>query len=174
MDEFARAEAIRVLTTASNDRADAEKLAKLLYLDAVPQVHVPSADVRAWRGLVEYRRRLVDRRVAVKNQVRALLRGLGVAGVPSGARNRSRNWPASTTGKISCPNCVPISAMIDETSVPKIATKVHPTTNVHIWRPVNVNHQNPYESADRNPTSVPSWRKSPENSLMPSLPRTAM
>jgi transposase len=67
-----------------NDRVDAAKVAKLLYLDAVPQCHVPGADVRAWRGLVEYRRRLVDRRVAVKNQVRALLRGLGVVGVPAG------------------------------------------------------------------------------------------
>jgi len=67
-----------------NDRVDAAKVAKLLYLDAVPQCHVPDADVRAWRGLVEYRRRLVDRRVAVKNQVRALLRGLGVGGVPPG------------------------------------------------------------------------------------------
>ena len=33
-----------------NDRADAAKIAKLLYLDAAPQAHVPSADVRAWRG----------------------------------------------------------------------------------------------------------------------------
>ena len=32
-----------------NDRVDAEKQAKLLYLDQVPQVHVPGADVRAWR-----------------------------------------------------------------------------------------------------------------------------
>ena len=30
-----------------NDRVDAEKQAKLLYLDQVPQVHVPGADVRA-------------------------------------------------------------------------------------------------------------------------------
>ena len=67
-----------------HDRVDADRTAKLLYLDAVPQVHVPSADVRAWRGLVEYRQRLVGRRVAVKNQVRALLRGLGVTGVPAG------------------------------------------------------------------------------------------
>jgi transposase len=67
-----------------HDRVDAGKAAKLLYLDAVPQVHVPSADVRAWRGLVEYRQRLVGRRVAVKNRVRALLRGPGIAGVPAG------------------------------------------------------------------------------------------
>src|SRR5688500_10336840 len=44
----------------TNDRVDAAKVARLLYLDAVPQCHVPAADVRAWRGLVEYRRRLVD------------------------------------------------------------------------------------------------------------------
>ena len=61
-----------------SDRVDAGKLAKILYLDAVPAVHVPSLDVRAWRGLIECRRRLMDRRVAVKNQARALLRSLGI------------------------------------------------------------------------------------------------
>jgi transposase len=61
-----------------NDRVDCTKLAKLLYLDEVPQVHVPNLDVRAWRGLINYRRRLVGRRAAVKTQIRALLRGLGM------------------------------------------------------------------------------------------------
>jgi transposase len=65
-----------------HDRADAGKLAKLLYLDMVPQVHVPGADVRAWRGLIVYRDRLIGRRVGVKNQVRALLRGLGISAPP--------------------------------------------------------------------------------------------
>ena len=41
-------------------------------------MHVPSADVRAWRGLIELRRKLVGRRTAVKSQLRALLRGAGV------------------------------------------------------------------------------------------------
>ncbi len=67
-----------------NDRVDAEKQAKLLYLDQVPQVHVPSADVRAWRGLIELRRKLVGRRSAVKAQLRALLRGAGTCDVPAG------------------------------------------------------------------------------------------
>jgi len=67
-----------------NDRVDAEKQAKLLYLDQVPQVHVPPADVRAWRGLIELRRRLVGRRTAVKSQLRALLRGAGCCGAPGG------------------------------------------------------------------------------------------
>ena len=61
-----------------NDRVDAAKLAKLLYLDLVPQVHVPRADVRAWRALITYRHKLMSKRVAVKNQIRALLRGLGI------------------------------------------------------------------------------------------------
>ena len=61
-----------------NDRVDAEKLAKLLYLDAVPAVHVPSAAVRAWRGLIEHRARLVRRRTRCKNQIKALVRGLGI------------------------------------------------------------------------------------------------
>jgi transposase len=68
-----------------NDRVDGAKLAKLLYLDEVPVVHVPGVDVRAWRGLINYRRKLVGRRAAVKTQVRALLRGLGVVvGVKGG------------------------------------------------------------------------------------------
>jgi transposase len=68
-----------------HDRVDGEKLAKLLYLGEVPVVHVPDVDVRAWRGLINYRRKLVARRAAVKTQVRALLRGLGVAvGVKGG------------------------------------------------------------------------------------------
>src|SRR5258706_6366893 len=67
-----------------HDRVDAGKLAKLLYLDEVPQVHVPGVDVRAWRGLINYRRKLVARRTAVKTQVQTLLRGLGVTVVVNG------------------------------------------------------------------------------------------
>jgi transposase len=58
-----------------HDRVDAQKLAKLLYLGEVPQVHVPGLDVRQWRKLIEFRQRLLGRRTSVKNQVRAILRG---------------------------------------------------------------------------------------------------
>lgn len=61
-----------------NDRADAEKLAKLLYLGEVPAVHVPTADVRAWRELITFRRRLVEKRTRAKNGIRCLLRSVGV------------------------------------------------------------------------------------------------
>jgi transposase len=61
-----------------HDRVDAQKLAKLLYLGEVPQVHVPSVNIRSWRKLIEYRQKLLARRTAVKNQIRALLRGCGI------------------------------------------------------------------------------------------------
>ena len=68
-------------TKRKNDRVDAAKLAKLLYLDAVPPVHVPGADVRAWRSTIEFRQRVLRRRTAVKNQLRAILRSRGLRAV---------------------------------------------------------------------------------------------
>jgi transposase len=60
-----------------NDRKDAEKLAKLLFLNAVPAVHVPTAQIRAWRELINFRRKMVQKRTRTKNEVRALLRTIG-------------------------------------------------------------------------------------------------
>ena len=57
-----------------NDRIDAERLAKLLYLDEVPAAYVPSVKTRHWREMIEYRQRLVAKRVRCKNGLRALLR----------------------------------------------------------------------------------------------------
>jgi transposase len=68
-----------------HDRIDARKLSQLLYMDLVPQVHVPSPQVRAWRSLIVYRNRLMNRRVGVKNQIRGLLRNLGIT-APAGKR----------------------------------------------------------------------------------------
>lgn len=61
-----------------NDRRDAEKLAKLLYVDQVPAVHVPPADVQAWRETITFRRRLVEKRTRAKNGLRCLLRTLRI------------------------------------------------------------------------------------------------
>jgi len=72
-----------------NDKVDGQKLAKLLYLDMVPQVHVPRADVRAWRALITYRHKLMNKRVGIKNNLRALLRGLGIVAL-SGKKLWSR------------------------------------------------------------------------------------
>ena len=63
-----------------NDRVDAQKLAKLLLLDMVPQVHVPHVDVRAWRSLIILRQRVMAQMVRAKNQIRAVLRENDIAG----------------------------------------------------------------------------------------------
>jgi transposase len=60
-----------------NDRIDARKLAKLLYLDEVPEAYVPGQDVQSWRELIEHRRRMVDRQTTCKNAIRSLLRSHG-------------------------------------------------------------------------------------------------
>lgn len=61
-----------------NDRFDAEKLARMLHLGALPAVHVPPVEVRTRRETIGFRRRLVQRRTGTKNQVRNLLRTLSV------------------------------------------------------------------------------------------------
>jgi transposase len=62
-----------------HDRVDATKLGKLLYLGEVPAVHVPNINVRSWRKLIEFRQKLLARRVSTKNQIRSILRGHAIA-----------------------------------------------------------------------------------------------
>jgi transposase len=61
-----------------NDRNDAERLAKLLYLGETPTVHVPSLGVRTWRELINCRSQVIAKRTRAKNRLRALLRGAGI------------------------------------------------------------------------------------------------
>lgn len=49
-------------TRRKNDRVDARKLAKLLYLGEVPEAHVPTVEVRQWRQLIEQRRTAIEAR----------------------------------------------------------------------------------------------------------------
>jgi transposase len=70
-----------------NDRKDAERLAKLLYLGELPTVHVPSIDIRTWRELINCRSQVVAKRTRAKNAVRSLLRSNGIA-----ARRRTSLW----------------------------------------------------------------------------------
>jgi transposase len=61
-----------------NDRVDAEKLAKLMFLGEVPVVHVPSGEVRSWRRLITHRQKLIGERARVKNSIRGMLRSQGI------------------------------------------------------------------------------------------------
>ena len=77
-----------------NDRIDAQKIAFLLHLNQLPQVHVPKPEQRELRGLVEHRMRLVNKRTRAKNNLRALLRRHTI-GAPRGKSLwtiRGREW----------------------------------------------------------------------------------
>ena len=75
-----------------HNRVDATKLAKLLFLDMVPAVHVPSRQVRVWRQTVEFRQKVLRSRVTAKNQVRAFLRERGIAPPKSLWTVKSQAW----------------------------------------------------------------------------------
>lgn len=60
------------------DRIDAEKLAKLLFLNEVPSIHVPDISIRDWRRLIIFRQTLVDEGTRLKNRIRGLLRRYGI------------------------------------------------------------------------------------------------
>jgi len=62
-----------------NDRNDAETLARLAAVDALPAVHVPQLDVRHWRKLITSRQKAVSARTRIKNGIRALFREEGIA-----------------------------------------------------------------------------------------------
>ncbi len=80
-----------------NDRVDAEKLAKLLYLDEVPPVYVPNLQFREWRDLITFRSQSVNNQTGTKNRVRALLRTHGME-APKGLWSRKGQiWLAEQT-----------------------------------------------------------------------------
>jgi transposase len=68
------------------DRDDALKLAKMAAMGELPTVPMPSRETRQYRGLVKYRDRLVGRRTAIQNHIRALCQQHGVL-LPVGHRS---------------------------------------------------------------------------------------
>lgn len=57
-----------------NDRNDAHKLVTLLHLNELPTVHLPAAEISAWRALINHRRKLIQQRTTSKNSIRSILR----------------------------------------------------------------------------------------------------
>src|SRR5438477_5995980 len=67
------------------DKDDALRLAEVYRLGKFPAVAIPEKEVREKRGLIETRQKLVGRRVALQNRVRALLVSQGLP-APCGAK----------------------------------------------------------------------------------------
>jgi transposase len=94
-----------------NDFEDAKHLALLLTLNSVPAVYVPGEDVREWRRLINHREALIQRRVAVKNQIRALLRTHGIQAPKGLWTKKGIAWLTevvfpSRTSRLSCDVCM--------------------------------------------------------------------
>ena len=58
---------------SKTDKTDVLKLARLSAANDLKTVYLPDRRTRHWRSLILYRHKLVDRRVAVKNAIHALL-----------------------------------------------------------------------------------------------------
>jgi transposase len=67
------------------DRDDALKLVRLYRMGALPTVHMASPEVRQKRSLVAFRQRLIAKRTALRNHVRAVFQARGLA-LPPGHR----------------------------------------------------------------------------------------
>ena len=64
-------------TAKKNDRIDARKMAVLLSIGEIPEVHMPSREVRQWRQTILHRKKIVTKIVQAKNRIRATLKSQG-------------------------------------------------------------------------------------------------
>jgi transposase len=85
-------------TKRKTDKDDARRLAELYVLGQLPTVAVPSPETRQQRALIEARQRLVGRRVAVQNRIRALFVAQGLP-APRGAKAWSRTGRAGMAAR---------------------------------------------------------------------------
>ena len=78
-------------TAKKNDRIDARKMAVLLSIGEIPEVYMPSKEVRQWRETILHRKKIVCKVVSVKNRIRATLKSQGY----SKAANKGGWWKKS-------------------------------------------------------------------------------
>ncbi|MFC1737892.1 IS110 family transposase [Planctomycetota bacterium] len=64
-------------TAKKNDRIDARKMAVLLSIGEIPEVYMPSKEVRQWRERLLHRKKIVCKVVQVKNRIRATFKSQG-------------------------------------------------------------------------------------------------
>ena len=64
-------------TAKKNDRIDAHKMAVLLSIGEVPAVYMPGKEIRQWRETILHRKKIICKRVQVKNRIRATMKSQG-------------------------------------------------------------------------------------------------
>ena len=65
-------------TAKKNDKEDSYKLAKLLRLNELPEVYIPSMESDDLRSITRYRKSIGEEITALKNRIHALLAGYGI------------------------------------------------------------------------------------------------
>jgi transposase len=65
-------------TSKKTDSLDARKLAVLMSIGELPEVYMPSKEVRQWRSLINHRKKLVDNACQTKNRIRAIIKSQGL------------------------------------------------------------------------------------------------
>jgi transposase len=85
------------------DRDDAYKLIRMYMLEQLPTVHMPPPEGRAYRALIGFRHRLIERRTAICNHIRALFQARGVD-LPPG----QKAWTEQARGEWSKTYAQPI------------------------------------------------------------------
>ena len=66
-------------TVKKNDKEDSYKLAKLLRLGELPEVHLPSRESEDLRSITRYRKSIGEEITMLKNRIHALLSSYGIA-----------------------------------------------------------------------------------------------
>jgi len=71
---------VKALTAgrAKTDKNDAEMLAELLRLNAIPESYIPPAELRGLRELTRFRQSMVKNSTEIKNQIHAFLASRGI------------------------------------------------------------------------------------------------
>jgi transposase len=96
-------------TAKKNDRIDARKMAVLLSINELPEVYMPSREVRQWRQTILHRQKVVQKVGQVKNRLRAALKSEGY-GKPahrgSWWKHANRVWMEQL-----CDDCVDIGSL---------------------------------------------------------------
>lgn len=65
-------------TAKKTDSLDARKLALLMSIGELPDVYMPSKEVRQWRSLINHRKKLLDNSCQLKNRIRAVIKSQGL------------------------------------------------------------------------------------------------
>ena len=95
------------------DKKDIERLIRLLIADIVPEVWVPSVEVRELRGMISYRNRLVKTSTMIRNRLQSLIHRHNLI-LPKGGLRDKAWWAAQKVSALEKIQIRQELAMLDE------------------------------------------------------------